>query len=1190
MGKTLNLSRKPCEDATGEAGVCMFKWDCINENGVLLSTCTNGFLYLSCCKFPPSDITPTSVEDGITFDNQHYSTAQEVPAKNSTDVSVSVLNQKSVPLNLESTTFSLVTWTNFKEENSVSISSSLANNVKVKSTSPSLQLTKSSSIEAALTPTSMNAVSGPSELTSTTTSPSTNPVHLNSSVVQQLTDVIFHNNASFAVNNNTPDSTIVVDIGKTGSTVGDTFASTAISSTFIEDESSTGTGQNDGKTTTDNSTTNYVEDNLYVTTNYDIQETLDSSISSDVKNITISTKYPKVSSRPPQTTTKPPDEKVTSIQLPTSHLDSNKFPAAYIQHIVTQLEPTEHLTDASTKPNSEDETHLIDTSISGSDSEQTSLDLSMTPEQQPDKVFSDSNNPVTTVTESVITEKDPTSTVNLESMFSNSNAIFITPTPDSESLIPDKKPTTHSMVVSSFTTNFNNHLQNVTSPSDSEYDNFQVLTANEYLPSIGPAFDTFEPSLFMTTKSIVNIDGSTSTGPTVNTVTNSTAISVPSNSLITVIHKVANNNSLGTSFVETSSTTLLKTTAIISPASTNVNTGISTTVRATTTSITPTTLAPVTGTKHKWDYRKHCGVRSLRPYGRIVGGRNSYFGQWPWQVLVKEATWLGLFQKNKCGGVLLNSKYVITAAHCQPGFLASLLVVLGEHDVGGDLESLKPVVKNVKRMIVHRNYNAQSFENDLALLELETPVQFQPHIVPICLPENEEDFTGKTAFVSGWGKLFHGGPVPEVLQYVKVPIVRNSKCQQMFLKAGHIKAIRDNFICAGYETGGQDSCEGDSGGPLMVQRDDGRWVLVGTVSHGIKCADPNLPGVYMKTTAYKPWIEIQQFTRRGFIRDLVELYKRPLPIRQGIFSLDGCIGKGRCEFTLSCMMSGGQVGSSCGPLFTCCIYSSEEKINPEYYGLVRNDPYCGRNARRISRVVGGDDASFGQFPWQALIKVKGSRCGGALVGRRHVVTAGHCVAKSQHEPYKIEVNLGEYVLNSKIEGLPSEKFGVFEVRLHPRFQFTPQADRFDVAVLILDRPVPYRGNIRPICLPEKNADFLGQIGYVTGWGALEPGSKLRPKVLQHVPVPVINNQVCEIWHRRQGIQIRIHGEMMCAGYEFGGRDACQGDSGGPLSVNHFGVWYLIGVVSAGYSCAKQYQPGIYHRISSSSDWISANMV
>jgi len=63
-----------------------------------------------------------------------------------------------------------------------------------------------------------------------------------------------------------------------------------------------------------------------------------------------------------------------------------------------------------------------------------------------------------------------------------------------------------------------------------------------------------------------------------------------------------------------------------------------------------------------------CGVRPLmQKTGRIVGGKGATFGEWPWQVLVRESTWLGLFTKNKCGGVLITSRYVITAAHCQPG-------------------------------------------------------------------------------------------------------------------------------------------------------------------------------------------------------------------------------------------------------------------------------------------------------------------------------------------------------------------------------------------------------------------------------------------------------------------------------------------------------------------------------------------
>ncbi|ALC40781.1 CG8170, partial [Drosophila busckii] len=313
---------------------------------------------------------------------------------------------------------------------------------------------------------------------------------------------------------------------------------------------------------------------------------------------------------------------------------------------------------------------------------------------------------------------------------------------------------------------------------------------------------------------------------------------------------------------------------------------------------------------------------------------------------------------------------------------------------------------------------------------------------------------------------------------------------------------------------------------------------------------------------------------------------------------------GTCEFFLGCWLSGGLIQGTCSGLLRGCCHRTAKSANlrssdfvgntvdltdlpQKNYGPVNNEPSCGISLAKQTaqrRIVGGDDAGFGSFPWQAYIRIGSSRCGGSLISRRHVVTAGHCVARAT--PRQVHVTLGDYVINSAVEPLPAYTFGVRRIDVHPYFKFTPQADRFDVSVLTLERTVHFMPHIAPICLPEKNEDFLGKYGWAAGWGALNPGSRLRPKTLQAVDVPVIENRICERWHRQNGINVVIYQEMLCAGYRNGGKDSCQGDSGGPLMHEKNGRWYLIGVVSAGYSCASRGQPGIYHRLAYTVDWIS----
>jgi hypothetical protein len=98
----------------------------------------------------------------------------------------------------------------------------------------------------------------------------------------------------------------------------------------------------------------------------------------------------------------------------------------------------------------------------------------------------------------------------------------------------------------------------------------------------------------------------------------------------------------------------------------------------------------------------------------------------------------------------------------------------------------------------------------------------------------------------------------------------------MFKRSGNKKPIIESFICAGYEQGRKDSCGGDSGGPLSVKRPNGQWVLAGTVSHGIKCALPDQPGVYMRTSYYKPWIDRVLSVARSRYRGIPRCNAPPL--------------------------------------------------------------------------------------------------------------------------------------------------------------------------------------------------------------------------------------------------------------------------------------------------------------------------
>ncbi|XP_058066413.1 chymotrypsin-2-like [Anopheles bellator] len=218
---------------------------------------------------------------------------------------------------------------------------------------------------------------------------------------------------------------------------------------------------------------------------------------------------------------------------------------------------------------------------------------------------------------------------------------------------------------------------------------------------------------------------------------------------------------------------------------------------------------------------------------RVVGGSDAEPGAAPFQVSLQS-----LFG-HSCGGAIIDRKWIATAAHCVSGSKPAFLWVV----VGTNLLNAGGKRYTVKNFFMHSRYNRPVFHNDIALIELDSELQYGELVQPIAyseqvVPENA------TMTLTGWGRLSANGPLPNKLQTIELQQVSNQECKRLHQNAADVDI---GHICT-LTKQGEGACNGDSGGPLVY---DGK--LAGVVNFGVPCAK-GYPDAYARVSYYHDWI------------------------------------------------------------------------------------------------------------------------------------------------------------------------------------------------------------------------------------------------------------------------------------------------------------------------------------------------
>ncbi|CAF4112626.1 unnamed protein product [Rotaria magnacalcarata] len=535
-----------------------------------------------------------------------------------------------------------------------------------------------------------------------------------------------------------------------------------------------------------------------------------------------------------------------------------------------------------------------------------------------------------------------------------------------------------------------------------------------------------------------------------------------------------------------------------------------------------------------------CGCSSNSAVlSKIVGGEQAQTDTWGWIASIR------IGNSHICGGSLISSTLVLTAAHCLRTIksIASLRV-----NVGSNYLFIIRQQRTVSRIYIHHDYDSTKLVNDIAIISLSSPIDMNDSSISlICLPSiktTEYPPMDIKVVAIGWGVLSAGDNNPSnSLQQVTLKTISANTltCRNT------IQDISSQF-CSGARGGAKDTCQGDSGGPLMIFS-NGQWILAGITSYGIGCALADYPGVYTRVAFYTDWISCFLTNNTICIENNT--------LKQDQFS---SIGSSICYNHMLL-------------LFLCVIVT----ISVAY--TCDRQSRCGCSKRSsviISKIINGEPVSLSHsWGWMASLRRNDQhQCGASLITTSHVITAAHCV---KHIESLSQLSLNFDTRNKSNIG---QLRNISHVYIHP--EYDQRSFTNDIAILRLDKPVDLNNsNVALLCLPSKS-DFnlekaeyppIGENLIAIGWGTTDPYTRIPTDILQQVTIRAIDQNEFACYDIIYDTKVQF-----CAGLLESRKDTCQGDSGGPLMLFKKGIWVLAGVTSYGSVCANPNTAGVYTRI------------